>query len=157
MVEMSDCVVIGIGNTIRSDDGAGVEVVRRLRGKVPDGMELVEGSVYCADLFGFLDGRRRAIFIDGIDAGDEPGTVFRFTPEQARDRKEGHSLSVHDFGLYDLISSSRLLGRCPGDITIFAIQVGSTEVGEQLTPEVSSAVDRVCAMVLEELGSNEAY
>jgi len=75
---MSDSVIIGIGNLIRSDDGIGVHVARRLQGMVPDDVEVVEGSVYCADLFGFLEGRSKAIFIDGIDAGEEPGAVFRF-------------------------------------------------------------------------------
>src|SRR5262249_52531786 len=34
-------VVIGVGNEFRRDDGAGPEVVARLRGRVPDGAELV--------------------------------------------------------------------------------------------------------------------
>ncbi len=153
---MSGCVVIGIGNTIESDDGAGVQVIRHLQGRVPDGVELVEGSVYCADLFVFLEGRGRAIFIDAIDAGEEPGAVFRFTPEQVRDRKPGVSLSVHDFGLYELISSARLLGQCPEEITIFAIQVKDTDIGEELSPEVAAAVEKVSGLVLEELRADEA-
>ena len=34
--------VIGVGNRWRSDDAAGLEVVERLRGTLPEGVELLE-------------------------------------------------------------------------------------------------------------------
>jgi len=150
-VQLSDVIIMGIGNLIKSDDGAGLHAVRALEGRVPEGVELVEGSVYCADLFGFLDGRSKAIFIDAIDAGEEPGAIFRFTPQQVK-QKAALSVSVHDFGLYELIQTSRLMGECPEDITIFAIQVEHVEFGDQLTEKVAAAVPKVCELVLEELG-----
>jgi hydrogenase maturation protease len=116
-------------------------------------VELVEGSTYCADLFGFIEGRRKAIFIDGIDAGEQPGAVFRFSPDDVRSRKPAMSMSVHDFGLYDLISTARLMDQCPDEVTIFAVQVKSVEMGERLSEEVSAALPRVCELVLEELGA----
>lgn len=152
---MADCVIIGIGNPIKSDDGVGVRAVRELRGKVPDGVELVEGSVYCADLLPFLEGCGRAIFIDGIDAGAEPGAVFRFTPDEVR-QKQAVPLSMHDFGLYELIASARLLGQCPGEITIVAVQVKDTETGEELSEEVAGALPAVCGLVLDILGCPES-
>jgi hydrogenase maturation protease len=148
---MSDCVIIGIGNLIKSDDGFGVHVVRRLQGRVPDGVELVEGSVYCADLLPFLDGCRRLIFIDGIDAEDEPGAIFRFSPDDVRPSTRGVSLSIHDFGVYELLMAAKLLDQCPEDISIFAVQVKNIEIGDRLSPEVSAAVEKVCRMVLEEV------
>lgn len=148
---MSDTVVIGIGNLIKSDDGVGVHVVRRLEGMVPPDVQLVEGSVYCADLFGFIEGAKKAIFIDAIEAEDEPGAIFRFTPQEVRQRASV-PLSIHDFGLYELIQTADLMGQCPQDIVIFAVQVEHTEFGEELTAPVYAAVARVCELVLEELG-----
>lgn len=151
--KMSNCVIIGIGNTIKSDDGVGVAAVRYLRGRVPEGVELVEGSVYCADLFTFIEGRRKAIFVDGIDAGEKPGDIFRFSPDDVRDRKPAVPMSVHDFGVYDLISTARLMDQCPEDVTIFAVQVKNVEMGEGLSEEVSAALPRLSELILEELGS----
>src|SRR5450756_3252715 len=85
---MSDLLVIGIGNPIMSDDGIGVQAVRYLEGRLPDNVELMEGSVYCADLLPFPENRRKVVFIDGIDAGSEPGTLFRcllYTSDAADD------------------------------------------------------------------------
>lgn len=149
---MPDCVIIGIGNLIKKDDGVGVHVVRGLAGRVPPGVELIEGSVYCADLHGSIEGCDRAIFIDGIDAGEEPGAVFRFTPDEVRGRGASASMSIHDFGLYDLIATARLMDQCPEEITIFAVQVKDVDLGMEMSPEVAVAVEKVCLLVLEELG-----
>ncbi|MBU1672402.1 MAG: hydrogenase maturation protease [Actinobacteria bacterium] len=149
---MPGTVVVGIGNIIKRDDGVGVYVVRALEGRVPPGVDLVEGSVYCADMHGCIENRRKAIFIDGIDAGEEPGAVLRFTPEDMPAKTGGASMSVHDFGLYDLIRTARLMDRCPGEITIYAVQVKDVETGTELSPEVTAAVEKVCGLVIEELG-----
>ena len=150
---MSDCVIIGIGNLIKSDDGVGVHAVRYLEGKVPGDVELIEGSVFCADLFVFIEGREKVIFIDAIDAGDEPGAIFKFTPDQVRNENKGVSMSVHDFGLYELIAMARLMDQCPEDITIISVQVKSIDTGDTLSDEVRAAIPRVHELVLEEIGT----
>jgi hydrogenase maturation protease len=149
---MSGCVIIGIGNPIKSDDGVGVEAVRYLEGRLPGEVELVEGSVYCADLFSFLEGRDKAIFIDAIDAGEEPGAIFRFSPDEVRQRKTGISLSVHDFGPYELIAAARLMKQCPEEIVFLTVQVKNVEFGEELSKEVRAAIPRIHQLVLQELG-----
>lgn len=126
-------------------------MVRALEGRAGDGVELVEGGVYCADLFGSISGKRKAVFIDAMDAGEEPGAVFQFSPEEVKP-KQGVSMSVHDFGLYELISTSRLTGDCPEEIVIFAVQVAVLDLGETLSDAVAAAVPRVCDLVLDEIG-----
>lgn len=150
------CVVIGIGNPLQGDDGVGVRAVEFLRGFLPEGVELVEGMVYGPDLLPFLEGRKKAIFIDAIDAGEEPGAVFRFSPGEVREERGTPSVSLHDFGLYELIAAARLLDQCPPDITVIAVQVKSLEVGAELSPEVDGALPQVCRLVLEELEKDSA-
>jgi len=128
-----------------------VEVVRYLEGRLRGDVELVEGSVYCADLFSFLEGRSKVIFIDAIDAGEEPGAIFRFSPEEVRQRKTGVSLSIHDFGPYELIAAARLMKQCPQDVVFIAVQVKNVEFGEELSEEVRAAIPRVHRLVEEEL------
>lgn len=149
---MSGSIVIGIGNSIRSDDGVGIHVVRGLEGRVPDNVELIEGTVYCADLLPFLEGRDSAIFIDGIDAGEEPGAIFRFSPEQVKQKRPAEPISLHDFGIYELIAAAELLDQRPPYITIVCVQVKSTDMGEELSDEVAAAVPHACELVLELLG-----
>ena len=152
---MQDVIVIGIGNTIKSDDGAGVRVLEMLEGMVGQDVELVEGSVYCADMLPFLEGRRKAVFIDGIDAGEEPGALYRFSADEVGESR-GMALSVHDFGVYELLRAAALLDQCPKEVVMFCVQVKDTSFGDRLSPEVQAALPRLCELVVEEVGGRPA-
>jgi hydrogenase maturation protease len=149
---MPDFLVIGVGNPIMKDDGVGLHAVRYLEGRLPENVELLEGSVYCADLLPFLENRRKVVFIDGIDAGSEPGTLFRFSPDEVGKQKGKEPLSLHDFGIYELITAAKLLDQCPEEITLIAVQVKNVEIGEELSQEVREAIPRIYRLLLEELG-----
>lgn len=144
------CVVIGIGNILMGDDGAGVHAARLLRGRLPAGVELVEGGVCTLDLLGFLDGRDKAVFIDAIDAGDRPGSVYRFNPDRLRELKNPAS-SLHDLGVYELILAARLLDQCPGELVIISVQIGRVEAGTELSPAVAGALPGLARLVLAEV------
>jgi hydrogenase maturation protease len=149
---VSEFVVIGIGNLLMSDDGVGIHAVRYLEGKLPESVPLVEGGVYGIDLLTYLEGRDKAIFIDAIDAGEEPGAVFRFSPREVRRSQETPAVSLHDLGLYDLIAAAQLMEQCPEDIIVIAVQVKSMETGMELSREVRDSLPHVHRLVLEELG-----
>jgi hydrogenase maturation protease len=149
---MSQCIVIGIGNILLGDDGVGVHAVRYLEGKLPGDVPLIEGGVYGLDLLPCLEGRDKAIFIDAIDAGDEPGAVFRFSPWEVGKSQHAPAVSQHDLGLYELIAAAQLLDQCPQDIIVIAVQAKSLEVGMELSPEAEAALPHVHRLVLEELG-----
>lgn len=152
-METKNTVIIGIGNPIMSDDGVGVAVARRLEDLVrAPWVEVVEGSIYSPDLLPVLEGRKKAIFIDAVDMKDtEAGAVFRFPFDEGLLLQKSNPLSLHDFGVAELIATAKLLDSCPPEIVLYAIQVKNVSLGEQLSSEVESAVDRVCSLILEEL------
>ena len=47
--------------------------------------------------------------------------------------------------------TSRLMGQCPEEVVIFAIQVDNVEFGDQLTEKVAAVIPAVCDLVLAEL------
>jgi len=148
---MPGSVVIGIGNLLKSDDGAGIHAVRYLNDKLPSDVSLVEGGVYGLDLLSHLEGRDKVIFIDALDAGEDPGAIFRFTPQDVK-QQQSPMVSAHDLGLYELIGAAQLLDQCPEDIIIIAVQVKSLETGMELSPEVRESLSHIHRLVLEELG-----
>lgn len=149
---MQDCVIIGIGNALHGDDGLGVHAIRYLEGRLPEGVDLVEGGVYSLDLLPYLDGVSHAIFIDAMDVGDEPGSIYRFSPQDVMEQPKT-PLSVHDIGLYDLIAAAQLLDQCPERITIIAVQVKSIAMGMDLSPEVREALPHIHRLVMEEINA----
>jgi hydrogenase maturation protease len=149
---MQDCVIIGIGNLLHGDDGLGVHAVRYLEGKVPDNVDLVEGGVYSLDLLTYLEDVRHAIFIDAMDVQDEPGAIYRFSPQEVLEQPQT-PLSVHDLGLYDLIGAAELLHQCPEHITIIAVQVKTLDMGMDLSPELREVLPRIHGLVMEEINA----
>jgi hydrogenase maturation protease len=145
------CVVIGVGNPLCRDDGFGVHALKYLQGKVPEYVELVEGSIYGPDLLPYLEGKTKAIFIDALDAGEEPGALFRFRPEEVAQRLPSIPISLHDFGLYDLLRAAELLDQRPEEVVIIAAQVKELGIGTELSPELESLLPRVCELVLSEI------
>ena len=152
METMEECVIIGIGNVLHGDDGLGVHAIRYLKERMPESVTLVEGGVYGLDLLTWLDGPRHAIFIDAMDVEDEPGSVYRFSPQDVLEQPKT-PLSVHDLGLYDLIAAAKLLDQCPEHITIIAVQIKSVAMGMELSKEVRDALPHVHRLVLEEINA----
>jgi hydrogenase maturation protease len=144
-------VIIGIGNLLKQDDGIGLHAVRYLQGKVPEGVELVEGSTYAADLLPALESRSTAIFIDGLEAGEEPGAVFRFTPQELLRPRSKRSISVHDFGVLELLDAALLLDQSPDEIVIIGVQVKELGTGIELSEELERALPQIHRLVLEEI------
>jgi hydrogenase maturation protease len=70
--------VVGIGNPLAGDDGAGLAVIERLRALSPPDPRILLLTLE-GDLFGIADHLHRAarfVFVDAV-AGDRPGAVVR--------------------------------------------------------------------------------
>lgn len=145
---MIKTVVIGLGNTILSDDGAGVFAARRLRDLVDESVEIVEAETAGMDLLEMLKDHERAVIIDAIklDAVD-PGTVFRLKPDDLKITPR--LASCHDIDIVTALALGKRLGfEMPRDVTIFAIQ------GEDLLTLHEGclpAVERSIGLLVEEI------
>jgi hydrogenase maturation protease len=145
-------LVLGIGNTIMSDDGVGVKVVELLQTgyTFPDNVELLDGGTLGLDLLPKLEGISHLIMVDAVETGEKPGTCVRLAGEQLPIVLET-KISPHQMGLKDLLAVARLLGNIPEEMVLIGVQPGSIEMGLQLTPEVELQVPSMRDRVLKEL------
>ena len=139
-------LVIGVGNPWRGDDGAGLEVARRLGGVTfeGDGTGLI-------DVWDEADDE--VVVVDAGASGGTPGAIRRFDARAAP--LPAHSLrsSSHHFGVADAVELARSLDRLPPALRVYAIEGEDFGAGRRLSPAVRSAVDRLA----EELGSRQAW
>src|SRR5579863_4605598 len=93
-----ETVVLGIGNLVHSDDGAGVHAVRLLQqdARVPADAIVIEGGTLGLELLPYLQNAARILLVDGIDAGQKAGTIVRMTGSDLAALKG--SWSVHQLG-----------------------------------------------------------
>jgi hydrogenase maturation protease len=145
-------LVLGLGNTIMSDDGFGVKVVTALssRYRFPESVKLLDGGTLGLDLLPHLEGVEKLLIIDALDMRAEPGTISRIEGEEVP-RAFASKLSVHQMGLQDLLAVAELQGHIPKNLVVWGAQPESIEMGTELTALVASALPLVVEHVLAEL------
>jgi hydrogenase maturation protease len=144
-------VVLGLGNILHSDDGAGAQVVKRLRedARVPEDVSLVEGGTLGLELLPYVWDCSRLIVIDAVDVGEAPGTVVRMSGEELNSLP-GTS-SVHQLGVSDLLVALRVLQQQPPAVVLLGVQPASTAWSTELSPAVAAAMDCLVAATVREL------
>jgi hydrogenase maturation protease len=150
MMARKRTLILGIGNLILKDEGIGVHVVRALEGKnLPPEVDLIDGGTATVDLLSIIYESERIIVIDALKAGGEPGTIYRFLPEDLMGTSD-RPLSLHQLGLLDVLGMSRQLG---GNAAVVIIGVEPKEIswGLELTEELQAAVPKVVKAVKKEL------
>lgn len=144
-------LVLGLGNLVHRDDGAGVHAVHRLQkdDRVPASVVLIDGGTQGLSLLPHVSGYQRMLVIDAIDAGEPPGTVVRLEG-RALDKLPGKP-SVHQVGFADLMVAMKLLGDAPEEVVVLGVQPLSTEWSAELSPPVAIAMDALIDAVIRQL------
>ncbi len=146
-------LVLGIGNTILTDDGVGCKVAQRLEERLkghPD-ITVKETSLSGLSLLDEVAGYERLIIIDAIQTkSGKPGDIYKLSPE---DFKIGHMAVVHDLGLFSALEMGRKLGmEMPREVVIFAIEAKDmVTFSEKLSLEVEKAIPRAVGRVMREV------
>lgn len=142
-------LVIGVGNRYRSDDGAGLEVARRLRGRAA--LEVRESEGEPVALLDVWDGAPAAIVIDAVSSGAAPGTIHRLDASvQPLPAEIGGAPSTHAVGLGEAIELGRALGRLPSTLIVYGIEGETFNAGEALSPRVAAAIESLIEQVQQE-------
>jgi len=144
-------VVIGIGNPMRGDDAAGVEVAGRLRSRVPPGVEVIACGEEPSRLMEAWEGASSVVLIDTVSSGGRPGTLHRFDAGEKAVPGPTFRSSTHAIGIADTIELARALGRLPRRVRIYGVEAGSFATGAALTPAVETAVTALVHDVLNDL------
>jgi hydrogenase maturation protease len=145
-------LVLGIGNYLLGDEGAGVHAIHALEGEaLPPGVLLVDGGTGGFHLLSYLQDHARVILIDATMDGEPPGTVRVLRPRFASEFPR--ALSAHDIGLRDLIESTILVGKLP-EVHLITVSVDTIqEMQTTLSPAVRDALPAVIGAVRELLSS----
>jgi hydrogenase maturation protease len=148
----SNIVVLGIGNLLRCDEGLGVQVIQRLiaDGNLPDHVRLIDGGVMGLDLLPCLEGCQALLIVDAVDARQPPGSVIRLDGE-LQDPQWQQKFSMHQAGVFDLLSILQLRGMLPPRVVVWGIQPASLEWSIHLSEPVAAALPELLAGIDNEL------
>jgi hydrogenase maturation protease len=143
-------LLIGVGNPLRGDDGAGRAVARRLAARNDCALVVRESSGEATSLMNEWTGFDDVVVVDACRGAGSPGSVHNFGPEELGRVATLQHASTHSLGVAAAIGLARALGTLPSRLVIHAIEAGHCREGKGLSPEVDRAVDEVVALVMQD-------
>jgi len=147
-------VVLGIGNTILTDEAAGVRAVEALEQayKIPPTVQVIDGGTSGMEMIEDLSNLDFLIVIDVVKTGAAPGTLVKIAGNQIPVFFR-NKLSPHQIGLPDVLASLELLDAIPKEIVVLGVEPISLELGMEMTPTVAEKVPQLVEMAVSELVS----
>lgn len=143
-------VVIGIGNPNFKDDGVGLKVAEKFEGVVDTVMLFNIGFNLIDSLLGY----EKAVIVDGVKTGKEPGSVIEF---DVNFWGNVYASGTHNFSIFEIIriGYSVFPDEMPKEIKIIGIEVEDVDtLSRQCSPSVESAIPKAVSIIKNYLEIN---
>lgn len=139
----SKTVIVGIGNTLKGDDGVGPRVCGQLAGKVCT--DVIDAGTVPENYIQPIVKKapQNLLIIDAVDFESSPGVISIFKPEQLSSFVfSTHTLSPRLF--IDMIAQQIQV-----DVYLIGIQPAQTELGQSVSAQISRAAERLVCTLTE--------
>ncbi len=137
-------LILGIGQSLRGDDAAGLEAVRLWREKFPEtagGVQVELSELPGLALLDLLERMDAAILVDAVQSSASAGTVIRLGPDELASFTPDAG-SAHGWGVAETLQLGRSLvpslAKCR--VTLIGIVGKDFRLGAGLSPEVREAL-----------------
>lgn len=144
-------LILGVGNTLMRDDGAGVRVVEYLNANcaLPDGVDCVDGGTAGLGLLQLMHGYTDIIIIDAVNTKNGSGSVSSYLWDEISKAPPARA-SAHGIGVSELLTIAGFDG-LTARVVLIGIEPEETGPGMELTEAVQGGVSRAARVVLDEL------
>ena len=149
-----ETLILGIGNTLLTDEGAGIHALNQLQSAIPNiwpdasdipNLNFIDGGTLSFTLAVWIEDCTNLIVFDATELHQTPGTVNVFVGE-AMDKFLGTTKrSAHEVGLIDLMDIARLTEHLPKKRALIGIQPDKMGWGMKPTVAVQNALDEAVA------------
>jgi hydrogenase maturation protease len=149
---MKNVLVLGIGNILLSDEGAGVRAVQHLaeQYRIPPQLTLIDGGTMGLEILPYLEGKTHLFLVDAVANGQgaghvtkklltDPGVFFR------------NKISPHQLGISEVLGAATLTDCLPSTIILFGIEPKTLQAGLSFSPEVENGLPSLIRLLIEEI------
>jgi hydrogenase maturation protease len=148
---MSVTLILGVGNTLLSDEGAGVHAMCYLRdhGEAPDDTIFIDAGTLSFVLADDIASATNLIIFDAAQLDADPGTVRIFEGTEFDEFLKSGKRSVHEVGFADLMDIARLQDCLPDRRALIGIQPGEFGWGSKPGDDVMKALPEAARLARE--------
>lgn len=135
-------LILGIGNTLLSDEGTGIHALKLFQSSYPDhpNVSCIDGGTLSFTLAAYIEDCDKLIVLDAAELKSPPGTVKTLVGEEMDAFLGAAKRSAHEVSLLDLFDIARLTGSLPEQRALIGVQPGRIEWGMSPTPPVEQAL-----------------
>ena len=153
---MQNILVLGIGNILLSDEGAGVRAVQYLLDhyKIPPQLTLIDGGTMGLEILPYLEGKTHLFLVDAVASDKGPGHVSRRVMQNAGLFFQ-NKISPHQLGISEVLSAAALTDCLPPTIVLFGIEPKTLEAGLSFSPEVEKGISKLIELLIDEIEAND--
>ncbi len=146
-------LVLGFGNVLLGDDGAGVRVIERLRTQCEAAeCECIDGGTISFNLLPYVEAAQAMLVVDAAELRQAPGTVMLFEGSAMDEFLHGvRRRTVHEIGLLDLLDMARLEDCLPPRRALLCMQPGTIGWNEALSAPVAAALPQAVRVAAAQL------
>ena len=152
MTVRRNVLILGIGNSLLRDEGAGIHALNRLRGQLADRDDItfLDGGTLSFTLAGAIEDTSHLIVLDAAQLDAPPGHSRVFEgAEMDAFIGSNRKCSVHEVSLLDLLAIAHLSAHLPAQRALIGIQPGEIDWGEHPSAAVAAALPRVCDQAMQ--------
>lgn len=143
---MTSTLVLGVGNVLLADEGAGVHALRYLKDHYDlHGVKYLDAGTLSFTLASDIADADHMIVFDAAQIGAEPGGIKVLEDEEVDEFLRSGKCSVHEVGFADLMDIARLEDYLPERYALIGIQPETLGWGEAPSESVRRALPRAAA------------
>ena len=144
-----EMLIVGLGNYIMGDDGAGVKLIEELRNdKIPGNVKLIEAGTAPIKHLKTISISKKIIAVDAVKGGEKPGTFYELS---LKDFQKSGANDLHGFTLYDVIKTAKSMTGFPAETTIYGIEPQKISDSTNLTKPVQNAITRLKNIIMRKI------
>ncbi|MBL8636034.1 MAG: hydrogenase maturation protease [Myxococcales bacterium] len=147
-------VVIGIGNLLRRDDGAGILAARQLRTVLPSHIAVFESAADVSVLLDLFSQADRVILIDAVSGIPDGKVLCRRSPDLALPSQP--ATSSHALSLPQILDLAQALGQLPRTVLLYGIGGSDFGIGEGVSESVAQGIHSVVQRIWKELQQTDS-
>jgi len=151
MPELSELLILGLGNVLLGDDGLGAAAVIELERKyeIAPPVRVEDGGTLGLALLGLFAESEHVILVDAVSADAPPGTFVRIdgdeVPPAVRER-----LSPHQVGVADLFDAARLIDSFPMSVVLLGLVPERMDLSIERSNPVKAGLDGLVEAIVRE-------
>ncbi|MFN2158368.1 MAG: HyaD/HybD family hydrogenase maturation endopeptidase [Anaerolineales bacterium] len=145
-------IVLGIGNTLNTDEGLGICALDGLRARLgeQDQLEILDGGTLGLNLLPLVENASHLLILDAVNVGKPPGTVVELAKDDIP-LFRGIKMSDHQISFQEVLGLAKVRDKFPQYLHLIGAQPANHSIGVGLSPTIEAVIPEIVERAITKL------